>query len=61
MSILGTRVVRKEDPALLTRGGIYLADVSDPRLEGAAHVAGLLRTDDLVAAYVIEPPEGETP
>jgi aerobic carbon-monoxide dehydrogenase large subunit len=39
MSILGTRVVRKEDPALLTRGGIYLADVSDPRLEGAAYVA----------------------
>jgi carbon-monoxide dehydrogenase large subunit len=32
-------VVRKEDPALLTRGGIYVADLSDPRLDGAAHVA----------------------
>jgi carbon-monoxide dehydrogenase large subunit len=39
VSILGTRVVRKEDPALLTRGGIYVADLHEPRLEGAAYVA----------------------
>jgi carbon-monoxide dehydrogenase large subunit len=39
VSILGTRVVRKEDPALLTRGGIYVADLHEPRLDGAAYVA----------------------
>ncbi len=38
MSILGTRVVRREDPAFLTRGGTYLADLDDPRLAGAATV-----------------------
>ncbi len=35
-SILGTRVQRKEDPKLLTTGGVYSDDVSDPRLSGAA-------------------------
>ena len=38
MSILGTRVVRKEDPKFLTVGGTYVDDVRDPRLEGAARV-----------------------
>ena len=37
MSILGTRVVRIEDPRLLTTGGTYAADVRDPRLDGAVH------------------------
>ncbi len=37
MSILGTRVVRVEDPRLLTVGGTYAADVHDPRLDGAVH------------------------
>ena len=37
-SILGNRVARVEDPALLTRGGRYVADVVDPLLESAAHV-----------------------
>ncbi|MBN2624660.1 MAG: xanthine dehydrogenase family protein molybdopterin-binding subunit [Acidimicrobiales bacterium] len=37
MSILGTRVVRVEDPRLLTVGGTYAADVDDPRLAGAIH------------------------
>src|SRR5579884_2965401 len=36
MSILGNRVLRKEDPKFLTVGGSYVDDV---RLEGAAHVA----------------------
>ena len=36
-SILGTRVQRKEDPKFLTTGGVYADDISDPRLEGAAH------------------------
>lgn len=38
MSILGTRVLRTEDPAFLTRGGVYTEDVVDERLAGAAHV-----------------------
>jgi carbon-monoxide dehydrogenase large subunit len=39
-SILGNRVVRKEDPKFLTTGGVYLDDLHDvPELEGAAHVA----------------------
>jgi carbon-monoxide dehydrogenase large subunit len=38
MSILGTRVVRTEDPKLLTVGGVYLDDLREPVLTGAAHV-----------------------
>ena len=39
-SILGNRVVRKEDPKFLTTGGMYLDDLHDvPELAGAAHVA----------------------
>ena len=37
-SILGEQVLRKEDPKFLTTGGEYLADISEPLLEGAAHV-----------------------
>ena len=38
-SILGNRVVRKEDPKFLTTGGRYLDDLNDvPELAGAAHV-----------------------
>jgi aerobic carbon-monoxide dehydrogenase large subunit len=37
-SILGTRVLRKEDPKFLTSGGVYGADLVDPRLDGAAWV-----------------------
>ncbi|HLT69596.1 MAG TPA: molybdopterin cofactor-binding domain-containing protein, partial [Acidimicrobiales bacterium] len=39
MSILGTRVARVEDPRLLTRGGTYVADLRDPRLDGAVHAS----------------------
>jgi len=35
MSILGNRVVRKEDPALLTTGGTYVDDIA---VDGALHV-----------------------
>ena len=35
MSILGNRVLRREDPVLLTSGGTYVDDLA---LEGAAHV-----------------------
>jgi carbon-monoxide dehydrogenase large subunit len=38
VSILGTRVLRTEDPRFLTSGGVYTADVSDERLAGALHV-----------------------
>src|ERR1022692_3345102 len=38
MSILGTRVVRTEDPRLLTAGGTYLDDLRLPELSGAARV-----------------------
>jgi carbon-monoxide dehydrogenase large subunit len=42
-SILGTRVLRTEDPAFLTRGGIYTDDVQDEALAGAVHV-GFVRS-----------------
>src|ERR1019366_8105334 len=38
MSILGTRVVRTEDPLLLTVGGTYVDDLRVPELAGAARV-----------------------
>src|SRR3954453_1755188 len=36
-SILGTRVLRTEDPAFLTRGAVYTDDLVDERLAGAVH------------------------
>ncbi|HEX9034107.1 MAG TPA: xanthine dehydrogenase family protein molybdopterin-binding subunit [Streptosporangiaceae bacterium] len=38
MSILGTRVLRTEDPRFLTTGGVYTEDVTDDLLDGACHV-----------------------
>jgi carbon-monoxide dehydrogenase large subunit len=38
VSILGTRVLRTEDPRFLTTGGVYTADLRDDRLAGACHV-----------------------
>ena len=38
MSILGTRVLRTEDPRFLTTGGVYTEDVVDDRLAGACHL-----------------------
>jgi carbon-monoxide dehydrogenase large subunit len=38
VSILGTRVLRTEDPGFLTSGGVYTDDVVDERLAGACHV-----------------------
>ena len=38
-SILGNRVIRKEDPKFLTTGGEYVDDLQhEPLLTGAAHV-----------------------
>jgi carbon-monoxide dehydrogenase large subunit len=38
VSILGTRVLRTEDPGFLTTGAIYTEDVQDERLDGAVHI-----------------------
>ncbi|HEX3966109.1 MAG TPA: xanthine dehydrogenase family protein molybdopterin-binding subunit [Trebonia sp.] len=38
MSILGTRVLRSEDPDFLSTGAVYTEDVQDERLAGAVHV-----------------------
>jgi aerobic carbon-monoxide dehydrogenase large subunit len=38
MSIMGTRVLRTEDPRLLTNGGVYTDDLRVPELTGAAYV-----------------------
>ena len=50
MSILGTRVVRVEDPGFLTRGAVYTDDLVDDRLAGAVvcdlrALAGSARAD----------------
>ena len=47
MSILGTRVVRIEDPRLLTAGGTYVDDVRVPELLGAAPAPRPLARDAL--------------
>jgi aerobic carbon-monoxide dehydrogenase large subunit len=38
MSIMGTRVIRTEDPRLLTVGGVYVDDLRTPELNRAAYV-----------------------
>ena len=38
MSVLGNRVLRREDPKFLTVGGSYTADLTEPLLDGAAYV-----------------------
>ena len=38
MSILGTRVLRTEDPGFLTTGAVYTDDVQDERLAGACYL-----------------------
>ena len=35
MSVMGTRVQRREDPLFLTGGALYTADLQEPLLEGA--------------------------
>ncbi|HEY3882004.1 MAG TPA: xanthine dehydrogenase family protein molybdopterin-binding subunit [Trebonia sp.] len=65
MSILGTRVIRTEDPRLLTSGGVYVDDLREPELAGAvratfvrstvAHalIAGIDTTDALAQPGVV--------
>jgi aerobic carbon-monoxide dehydrogenase large subunit len=38
MSILGARVIRTEDPRLLTAGGVYVDDLRTPELSRAARL-----------------------
>jgi len=38
VSILGTRVLRTEDPGFLITGGVYTEDVQDEHLDGAVYV-----------------------
>ncbi|HJY74657.1 MAG TPA: molybdopterin cofactor-binding domain-containing protein, partial [Streptosporangiaceae bacterium] len=38
MSIMGTRVIRTEDPRLLTAGGVYVDDLRTPELSAAARL-----------------------
>src|SRR5215469_16089281 len=38
MSIMGTRVIRTEDPRLLTAGGVYVDDIRTPELNAAARL-----------------------
>jgi carbon-monoxide dehydrogenase large subunit len=38
VSILGTRVLRTEDPGFLSTGGVYAEDVQDERLAGACYL-----------------------
>jgi carbon-monoxide dehydrogenase large subunit len=38
VSILGTRVLRTEDPGFLSTGGVYAEDVQDERLVGACYL-----------------------
>ena len=62
MSILGTRVLRSEDPGFLTRGGVYTDDVADPRLAGACHVSfvrspvAYARINDIDVSAALESP-----
>ncbi|TML13320.1 MAG: xanthine dehydrogenase family protein molybdopterin-binding subunit, partial [Actinobacteria bacterium] len=42
--LVGTRVERREDRHLLTRGGTYVADLDDPLLDGALHAVFLRST-----------------
>ena len=62
MSILGTRVMRTEDPRLLTSGGMYVDDLSDPLLTRAARVTfvrspiGHARITGIDASAALEAP-----
>jgi carbon-monoxide dehydrogenase large subunit len=56
MSILGNRVVRKEDPKFLTVGGSY---VDDLRLEGALHVTYVRSTMASAAITAIDVSEAQ--
>ncbi len=53
MSILGTRVARVEDHRFLTAGGTYVADLTDPLLDGALY-ATYVRSTMAHATFTVE-------
>jgi carbon-monoxide dehydrogenase large subunit len=57
MSIMGTRVVRTEDPLFLSRGATYTDDLTDERLTGALHLT-LVRSPLAHATVTVEGVEG---
>ena len=57
MSIMGTRVVRTEDPLFLSRGATYTDDLTDERLTGALHLT-LVRSPLAHATVTVESVEG---
>ena len=59
-SILGNRVLRKEDPAFLTTGGTYVEDLVDPRLDGAGYVTYVRSTVAHATITGIDTSEAET-
>ena len=50
MSIMGTRVIRTEDPRLLTVGGVYVDDLRTPELNQAASVT-FVRSPDTALSW----------
>ena len=54
MSILGTRVVRREDPLFLTRGATYTDDLVEDQLVGALHVTLVRSERSAIAALVTD-------
>ncbi len=44
MSVIGTRVERREDPAFLTAGGVYTADVRGPPPRGGGPACTFVRS-----------------
>ena len=60
MSVMGTRVLRKEDPEFLTSGAVYTADLKDPRLNGACYVAFVRSTIARAKILSIDTSEAES-
>ena len=54
MSMTGTRVVRKEDPAYLTVGGIYVDDVECPGALHAVFVRSTMAHADITAVHTAD-------
>src|ERR1700722_10694384 len=61
MSILGTRVIRTEDPRLLTSGGVYVDDLAEADLAGAARGAVVRSTAADMTALPFPPLQGPLP
>jgi carbon-monoxide dehydrogenase large subunit len=60
-SVLGTRVVRKEDPRFMTTGGIYTDDLRDvPALAGAVHAVFVRSSVAHAMVTAIDVGEAET-